>query len=225
MNRSELHSAFPDFGPELQEALLQAGISRTIPRNTVIYEEGFPCEMVPFLIKGQVRVYKIAETGREITLYRVQSGQTCVLSSSCGLSGTNYPAIAEAEEEVELLAVPVREYTRLTSHYPELQRFVNRTLSERLAELMLVVEEVAFRRVDLRLAEHLVESCSTSDEDHLTITHAQLAVELGTAREVVSRILKDFERQGMVRLGRGEIFVTDTAGLARYRDTLDGRRT
>jgi CRP/FNR family transcriptional regulator len=220
VDSAQLEALFPAFSTPLRDAMLAAGISRSIPANTVIYEEGHPCDVVPFILRGQVRVYKIGESGREITLYRVSLGQTCVLSSSCGMSGTNYPAIAEAEEDVELLAIPVREFNRLAQKFPELQAFVNRTLSERLAELMLVVEEVAFRRVDLRLAEFLAQASQADGEQSLSRTHAQLAVELGTAREVVSRILKDFERHGYVQLGRGRIDVTNRDALIHYRDAI-----
>lgn len=220
MDSAQLEALFPEFSAPLREAMLSAGIARRIPANTVIYEEGHPCDVVPFILQGQVRVYKIGETGREITLYRVSLGQTCVLSSSCGMSGTNYPAIAEAEEDVALLAIPVREFNRMARKFPELQDFVNRALAERLAELMLVVEEVAFRRVDLRLAEFLAQASQADGEHSLSRTHAQLAVELGTAREVVSRILKDFERHGYVQLGRGRIDVIDRDALIHYRDAI-----
>ena len=220
MDSAQLETLFPEFSAPLREAMLAAGLPRRISANTVIYEEGRPCDMVPFILQGQVRVYKIGESGREITLYRVSLGQTCVLSSSCGMSGANYPAIAEAEDDVELLAVPVRDLNRMGRKFPELHAVVNRTLSERLAELMLVVEEVAFRRVDLRLAEFLARASQAAGAHSLSRTHAQLAVELGTAREVVSRILKDFERHGYVQLGRGRIEVTDRNALIHYRDAI-----
>ncbi|MBI3993966.1 MAG: Crp/Fnr family transcriptional regulator [Candidatus Lambdaproteobacteria bacterium] len=220
MDGMEIKRIFPAFSRKLCDELARGASLREAPRGTVLYEQGLPCEMVPLILQGQVRVYKIGETGREITLYRVQPGETCVLSSSCGLSGTDYPAIAEAEENVRLIMVPVQEFGRLSLIHPELQGFMTQMLSQRLSELMLVVEEVAFRRVDLRLAELMLHATASPAESSIERTHAQLAVELGSAREVVSRILKDFEHHGFLELGRGHIRIVDRNALQTYKDAI-----
>jgi CRP/FNR family transcriptional regulator, anaerobic regulatory protein len=199
----------------LRHVLEGVGEHRRYAKGTVLYEEGFPCPLVPLILSGVVRVYKMSETGREITLYRVEPGQMCVLSSTCALAGQDakLPAVAVAETDVELLAVPAHVFRRLLGEQPELQGFLNRMLTERLAEMMMVVDEVAFGRVDLRLAELLLRSAGESGAGTVSATHAQLAMELGSAREVVSRLLKDFERRGLVKLGRARIEVIDRAGL------------
>jgi len=208
---------FPDVTDALRQVLKGAGEFRSFPKGTVLYEEGFPCPLVPLILSGTVRVYKMGETGREITLYRVEPGQMCVLSSTCALAGQDakLPAVAVAETDVAMLAVPSHVFRRLLREQPELQGFINRMLTERLAEMMMVVDEVAFGRVDLRLAELLLRSAGGAGGT-INSTHAQLAMELGSAREVISRLLKELERQGLVRLGRGRIEVADPTGLRRY---------
>lgn len=215
---------FPFLTGELGERFARHATRRVLPRGAVVYEQGFPCELVPFIVAGVVRVFKLGENGREVTLFRVYPGQTCILSTSCGVSGASYPAIAEAEADVEMWTVPVRLFRQWMQAYPALQAFVSGMLSDRLADMMLVVEEVAFRRVDLRLAEWLLRASEPPASPVLEATHAHIAVELGSAREVISRILKDFERHGYVRLGRGRVEVADREALAAFRDGLQGRR-
>lgn len=202
----------------LQPKLEAHGHHRTIPKGTVLYEEGFPCPLVPLVLSGKVRVFKLGESGREITLYRVESGQICVLSSSCAATGqeARLPAVAVAESDVELLALPVHVFKRLLVELPELQNYINTMLTGRLSEMMGVVDGVAFGRVDQRLAEMLLAEARRRPDGVVESTHAALAVELGSAREVVSRILKDFERQGLVSLGRRRITVTDPRALKAF---------
>lgn len=206
---ADLTRLFPHLDAALRERIVAVAERRSYPEGTVFYEEGFPCPFVPFVLSGVVRVFKIGETGREITLYRVEAGQVCILSTSCALAGneSNLPAVAVAESRVEMLVLPVHVFRQLLADSTSLQAFVNRTLADRLSEMMMVVDEVAFGRVDLRLAERLVRAIRNASEATVNTTHQQLAIELGSAREVVSRILKDFERKGLVRLGRGRIEV------------------
>ena len=207
---------FPVISGGLGQQIMATAELRTAPTGTVLYEEGFPCPMVPFVLKGVIRVYKLGETGREITLYRVEAGEICILSSTCAVSNTSspIPAVAVVESDVEMLAVPTHVFRKLLNEHFELQQFINRTLADRLAEMMMVVDEVAFGRVDLRLAERLARAAHKTPDPTITTTHQELAVELGSAREVVSRILKDFERKGLVRLGRGRIEVLAPETLA-----------
>jgi CRP/FNR family transcriptional regulator len=211
-----------EFDKTLLAVLEGVGERRHFAKGTVLYEEGFPCPLVPLILSGTVRVYKMGETGREITLYRVSPGEMCILSSTCALTGQDarLPAVAVAETEVDLLAVPSHIFRRLLRERPELQGILNRVLTERLAEMMMVVDEVAFGRVDLRLAELLVRSAK---EGAINATHAQIAMELGSAREVVSRLLKELERRGLVRLGRARIDVLDAPGLRRLIEAKGGQ--
>ena len=185
-----------------------------------LYEEGFPCPFVPFLVSGGLRVFKIAESGREITLYRVHPGQVCILSVLCSMRERQYAVIAESELRSTLYVVPGGEFRRLVRRHGELQEFVLGVLSDRLTEIVSLVDDVAFRRVDLRLAERLLRETQPPAEPTVTITHARLATDLGTSREVVSRKLKDLERAGVVRMGRGQVQLLDRPALESVRRGL-----
>jgi CRP/FNR family transcriptional regulator len=224
ITEEDVTRVFPVFTGELAEMFARHAVRRAVSKGTIIYEQGHPCESIPFIVSGVVRVYKIGESGREMTLFRVGSGQTCILSTSCGVTGAVYPAIAVAEEDLLLFAVPATQFRKWVLRYPALHEFMCALLAGRLAETMLVVEEVAFRRVDLRLAEWLLRESAPPRPPILNATHAQIAVELGSAREVISRILKDFEHHGYVALGRGQIEVTGRKGLRAYRAVLAHER-
>lgn len=186
------------------KGLLTAGRRQLIPAGKQIYHEGDACSAIAFILAGDVRVYKIGQTGREITLYEIGPGETCILNASCILAGQNYPAHAVTTSDADLLLVPSAEFRRLVSDHETMREFVFTLLSRRLSGVMELVEEVAFGRMDERLAEYLVER---SADNRLETTHQKIANDLGTSREVVSRLLKDLERKGKVRLSRNEIIL------------------
>ena len=216
----DISKLFPMLQGELRKEFDRAAEPMEFHKGEQLYEQGFPCPFVPFIYSGTVRVFKIGESGREITLYRVRPGQVCILSSTCSVSNKQYPAIAEAEEDTVVYVVAGDDFRRMLKHYPVLHEMVFNIMSERLVEMMMVVEEVAFWRVDLRLANHLLHETEESGRATMDTTHAQLAVELGSAREVISRILKDFERKGLVRLVRGQVEVMHRNELEEFRNML-----
>jgi CRP/FNR family transcriptional regulator len=205
MNTHEFIQTFPAFrsSPEtMLKDLLTAGRRQLIPAGRQIYHEGDACSAIAFVLAGGIRVYKLGQTGREITLYEIGPGETCILNASCILTDQNYPAHAVTAEETDLLLVPSAEFRRLVSDHETMRGFVFTLLSRRLSGVMELVEEVAFGRMDERLAEYLV---ARSADNRLETTHQKIANDLGTSREVVSRLLKDLERKGKVRLSRNEI--------------------
>lgn len=183
----------------------------TIHPGKIIFQEGEPCEVIAFLLKGIIRVSKFGKNGKEVYLYRVKEGETCILMISSTLSGIGYPATATVEEEVEALLLPVPVFKKWLAENVKLQQFIYRTLSERLVSVMTLVEEIVFHRMDERVAELILEK--GQERNILSITHDTIAMELGTAREVVSRIMKDFQRKGWVQLSRGKIEIVDRNGL------------
>jgi len=207
-----LSNAFPDLTG------LPAGILNEletikpmkVPAGTVLFRDGDMCQGYVFVLNGSVRVQKMDPEGREIVLYRVEDGQTCMLTTSCLLGGRAYPAEGVAEEETELALLAPNRLDALLAD-AAFRRFVLSMISERVADLMTLIEDVAFGRMDVRLARRLLELDNGNGKLHLT--HQQLATELGTAREVVSRILKDFERRGLVDLRRGSVLLPQTKGL------------
>lgn len=165
-------------------------------------------------LAGCVRVRLLADSGHEVELYRVERGQTCILTTSCLLAGAAYSAEGIVEQEVAALSIPRPAFEALTAESPVFRRFVFQAFGQRLADLMLLVNEIAFRRVDRRIAQWLDRSAGPGGA--LPVTHQRIADELGTAREVVSRQLKEFERRGWLRLGRGSIEIGDRAALAAF---------
>jgi CRP/FNR family transcriptional regulator, anaerobic regulatory protein len=187
--------------------------ARTVsaPPGAVLFRHGDRCQQYMLVLDGSVRVQKASESGREIVLYRVESGEACVLTTSCLLSRESYPAEGVAETAVRAIAIPVQYFQEGLASSAAFRAFVFASYGRRIAELIALVEEVAFGRVDVRLAQRLREHGARAGS--LAHTHQELACELGTAREVVSRQLKEFERRGWVRLHRGRIDILDLAAL------------
>jgi CRP/FNR family transcriptional regulator len=187
---------------QLVAHILSKAMLRSFPAGMLIYSEGDACSAIAFILSGEIRVYKATEGGREITLYEIGSGETCILNASCVLAHTPYPANAVAAKEGSMVLVPADEFRRLMETSEEVRHFLFEIMSRRLATVMALVEEVAFGRMDIRLMEYLSEK---AEHGIVRSTHQKIAGDLGTSREVVSRLLKDLERKGTVALSRGEI--------------------
>jgi CRP/FNR family transcriptional regulator len=183
-----------------------------IPAGTIIFSEGDECNIFAVLANGTVRVFKIGETGREITLYRFGRGESCILTTSCVLSARQFPAIAIVEKDTTAFVIDQITFRDWINRYSEWRDYVFQLLSQRLATVMAIVDEIAFRRVDVRLAEFLLRHAA-GKPPILYATHQHIAAELGTSREVVSRILADFSDDGLIRSGRGQIIVLDRERL------------
>jgi CRP/FNR family transcriptional regulator len=198
-------------GPGLLRELQQAASFTRIPAGHDVFVEGDRVDAIALLISGVVRVYKIGETGREITLYRFGNGESCILTANAILSQQNFPAVVTVEKIAEAVMIPADTFRDWVRRYDLWREFVFELLSQRLASVMAIVEEVAFRRMDARLAAFLTERARSSSLLH--ITHQEIAAELGSSREVISRILEDFSAQGLLRSTRGAIEVLDLPAL------------
>jgi CRP/FNR family transcriptional regulator len=194
----------------LREFQQKASFAR-IPRGRDVFIEGDQVDAIALLISGVVRVYKIGETGREITLYRFGNGESCILTANAILSRKSFPAVATVEKEAEAVMIPADTFRDWVRRYDLWREFVFELLSQRLSSVMAIVEEVAFRRMDGRVASLLLERGLRSDS--IRITHQEIAAELGSSREVVSRILEDFSAQGLIEPARGTIKILDKKGL------------
>jgi len=202
-----LKKANPDFIREFQHA----AFFMRIPKGRDVFIEGDRVDAIALLISGVVRVYKIGETGREITLYRFGNGESCILTANAILSQANFPAVATVERETEAVMVPAVTFRDWVKRSDLWREFVFDLLSQRLSTVMALVDEVAFRRMDVRLAGLLAERTRLSGL--IRITHQEIAAELGSSREVISRLLEDFAEQGILRSSRGEIEVLDKEAL------------
>ena len=177
-----------------------------IPAGHDVFVDG-----IALLLSGVVRVYKIGETGREITLYRFGLGQSCILSANAILSDKSFPAIATVEEDAEAVMIPADVFRRWVNKYELWREFVFDLLSDRLSTVMAVVDEVVFKRMDRRVAAFLLNQARV--QNPMRVTHQEIAAELGSSREVISRILEDFSREELINSGRGTIEVLDLEGL------------
>lgn len=182
-----------------------------IPAGQDVFAEGDRADALALLISGVVRVYKIGETGREITLYRFGVGESCILTANAILSQETFPAIATVEQDAEAVIIFAEDFQAWVNQFELWRGFFFDLLAQRLASMLVVVEEVAFRRVDARVAALLRERAQV--ENPVRITHQEIAAELGSSREVISRILADFAGEGLARTLRGAVEILDSKGL------------
>lgn len=179
------------------------------PAGTVMIEQGRKCRGAALVLSGVIRVYKISEEGREITLYRVGCGETCILAVSCLLGGVDYPVIAEVEDDAEVAMLPIGALREAMLKSEPWQRFLFASMARAMMDVLNVLDEVAFRSMDVRIASRLLQC----DRNRIEATHEQLAADLGTAREVVSRLLKELENRKIVQLGRGAVTILNRKAL------------
>lgn len=198
--------------PEDVSTWLQANSTIvSLPAGSRIYGPGKAPDSYLLLLDGAVRVQQVSEGGREIVLYRVSAGESCALTTACLMGYEDYLAEAVAETDVRAVAIARAAFDSLIARSPEFRRFVFTAFSARVTDLFRVIEEVAFARIDLRLAGKLLEL--SHGTDHVTATQQQLAAELGSAREVVGRMLSEFQRRGWVSSQRGNITIANRAAL------------
>ncbi len=188
-----------------------------LPANTVVMRPGDPCTNFLMVMRGRVRIYRFDENGREIALYRVGAGEICVMTLGNLADGLDYSAEAKTEEEVSVLAIPLPYFQRAMAESEAFRNLILSELTRRLTEVMRLVEQVAFQKLDLRLACMLGQLSGQHNTQCLQITHLDVARELGTSREVASRLLKEFERRGCIRLQRGRIEILSPDALARLK--------
>jgi CRP/FNR family transcriptional regulator len=211
--------AFPALAhlPPAERARLEASTSVVdLPAGSRIFGPGRAPEGFLLLIEGTVKVSQVSETGREIVLYRVRAGETCALTTACLLGYEDYEADGVAETAVRAVVVPRRVFDDLIASSREFRQFVFTAFSRRVTQLFRVIEQVAFAPFEVRLAQRLLQLADA--EGRIAATHQDLANELGSAREVVSRKLTEFQGRGIVRVLRGSVEIADRPALTRIAD-------
>ncbi|MDR2206711.1 MAG: Crp/Fnr family transcriptional regulator [Flavobacteriaceae bacterium] len=191
--------------PELIEKLQQYGIQKNYDAGSVILNENSHIRSIPIVMKGTLKVIRTEEDGREILLYYVKTGESCIMSFLGGLHHETSKVKAEVEEDAEILFLPTDKVSLFIKEYPEWLDYIFRLYHKRFEELLEIVNAIAFKKVDERLLNLLQKKKELTGNKVLNITHEQLANELGTARVVVSRLLKQLEEDGMLKLGRNKI--------------------
>ena len=212
--RRRLLERFPLFSeapPALLDELVGSAQEIRAPAGSLLFDERQPCAGFPLVLEGEIRVTKAAPSGRGILLYRVGPGEGCILSGGCLLGDSSYAATGVADTDVRLLRIPPAVFQKLMLQSEPFRRFVFGMYGERLAEVMQLVEAVAFQRLDARLAQLLVRRGPV-----VQATHQSLADELGSVREIVSRLLRSFEERGWVRLERERVTLLDLKALSAH---------
>ncbi len=201
--------------PKLLDQVRADGQEIRMPPRSLLFRLGDPCEGFGFVIDGSVKVSISSESGREMVLYRVKPGESCTVTVSCLVNNRPYPAEGMAEDALEAVSIPGALFNDLVERSPVFRRFVLEIFGTRVNHLMELVNEIAFNKLDQRLASRLLELGPV-----VTKTHQEMAGELGTSREMVSRLLENFADQGMVTLGRKRIEIEDPSVFERL---LGGR--
>ena len=191
--------------PELVEKLQQYSVAKTYAAGEVILNENSHIRAIPIVTKGTLKVIRTEEDGREILLYYIQAGESCIMSFLGGLHNETSKVKAEVEEDAEILFLPVEKVSLFIKEHPEWLDYIFRLYHKRFEELLDMVNAIAFKKVDKRMLDLLNKKAALTGNNTLSITHEQLANELGSARVVVSRLLKQLEEIGKVKLGRNKI--------------------
>lgn len=201
----------PPMSAGLRASLMDRGRRVAFQTGDVVFTTGEKASDLLILLSGTLRIEQLGASGREIVLYRVQGGESCILTAACLLSDDAYSATGVAETDLDAMMMPRVAFDALMASSAEFRGMIFQAYSQRITDLLQVVEEVAFRRIDLRLAGRLLSLAG--DGDRIVATQSQIATELGTVREVISRQFQEFQRRGWIEVGRGVVTLRDPAAL------------
>ena len=198
-----------------QQALLMDSVTeRTIEKGETVHNGAVSCTGVLLIRSGRLRSYILSEDGREVTLYRLFDRDMCLLSASCMLRSIAFEIVVEAEEQTDLWVIPPETYRAIMEESAPLANYTNEIMASHFSDVMWLVEQILWKSLDKRLAEFLLEEQAICGDTTLKITHEIIGNHLGTAREVITRMLRYFQSEGLVRLTRGTVELTDLPGLA-----------
>ncbi|MBK8846165.1 MAG: Crp/Fnr family transcriptional regulator [Bacteroidetes bacterium] len=192
---------------ELRSRLVSYGISKTYEEGDIIVNENAYIRAIPIVLRGVIRVTQADDENHEILLYYILPGESCIMSFLGGMHHETSKIKAIADEPTEILLIPIEKVSKLIAEFPEWLDYIFRLYHKRFEELLEVVNSIAFKKLDQRLHETLVRKSEINNRQPIQLTHEQLASELGTARVVVSRLLKQMETEGLIQLGRNKITV------------------
>jgi CRP/FNR family transcriptional regulator len=191
--------------PELKAKLSELGFQKTFEENEVILRESSYIKAIPIVLQGSLRVMRTEEDGRELLLYYIKAGESCIMSFLGGIHDDTSKINAVAEEKTELLLIPMDKISLLVKDFPEWLDYIFKLYHKRFEELLEVVDAIAFKKLDERILDFVKNKAKLTNSNVINLTHEQIANELGSARVVVSRLLKQLESEGVVELGRNKI--------------------
>ena len=204
--------------PAQQERLASSAVSRSAPKGTVVHNGNLECTGLLLVRSGQLRAYILSDEGREITIYRLFEMDLCMLSAFCIFRSIQFEITIEAEKDSELWIVPPFVYKQVMEESAPLANYTTEIMATRLSDVMWLMEQVMWRSFDKRLAAFLLEEARLEGSNTLKITHEIIGNHMGSPREVVTRMLRYFQSEGMVRLARGTVELTDPDGLEALQD-------
>jgi CRP/FNR family transcriptional regulator len=209
---SRLVSFFKDSPQEVDDEFNNHHLLKKIPKGQFVAMEGEECKYLPIIKAGIVRVYKLSPTGNEITLYRIKPGESCILTISCLLTNKSFPAVAFTETDTEIILIDAKSVKNWVNKYSIWRDFIFNYMSNIIFKVLSLLESSTFNRTESRVIHFLIQK-SEEEGGELKYTHQKIASEIGTSREVVSRILKDFEAQQIIKLSRGSLSILNKEAL------------
>lgn len=212
----DISSYFPIWNkltPQQQQLVQDTLIRRQVPKGTVVHDGSADCSGLMLIRSGQLRVYMLSDEGREITLYRLFDMDICLFSASCVMQSVQFDVMIEAEKDSELYIIPPHIFQRLKNESAVMANYSNDLMASRFSEVMWLMEQIMWKSFDKRLAAFLLEEAALEESPQLKITHETIGNHLGNPREVVTRMLRYFQSEGMVNLSRGTVEITDEKKL------------
>jgi len=201
-----------------QEQILGSLLERRVSKGTVIHNGSMDCTGLLLVKSGQLRAYILSDEGREITIYRLFERDMCLFSASCMMRSIQFDVTIQAEKDTELWVIPPEIYQSIMEESAPISNYTNELMATRFSDVMWLMEQIMWKSLDKRVAAFLLEESAIEETNQLKITHEVIANHLGSHREVITRMLRYFQNEGMVRLSRGTIEITDTEKLEELRD-------
>ncbi len=223
MSLSEYLPVWNKLTPAQQELLRVSAVEKNVKKGTVIHNGNLDCIGLLLIHAGQLRAYILSDEGREITVYRLFPRDLCLFSASCIMRSIQFEIVIEAEKDTSYLLIPPYVYKNIMEESAPLANFTNEVMATRFSDVMWLMEQVMWRSFDKRLAGFLLEEAALEDTNQLKITHETIGNHLGNPREVVTRMLKYFQNEGMVRLSRGTVEIVDEERLRDLTEELKSR--
>ena len=218
MSIAQFFPVFSQLTPQQQQMVLDYTAIRTVPAGTVVHNGAVECTGFLLVRSGQLRAYTLSEEGREVTIYRLFDHDCCLFSAACIMSSLQFEVIIETEKDSEIFIIPPSVYQKLMNESLPVSKYTNDLMASRFSEVMWLMEQIMWKSFDKRLAAFLVEESGIEGTTLLKVTHEKIANHMGTAREVVTRMLRYFQGEGLVKLSRGTIEITDEPGLRALQD-------
>ena len=218
MNFQDYFPIWDRLTPQQQRRLLDASVFQTVKRGAMLHNGSMDCAGLLLVRAGQLRAYILSDEGREITIYRLFDRDMCLFSASCMIRSIQFDITIQAEKDTQLWVISAEVYGSLMAESTSVSNYTNELMASRFSEVMWLMEQIMWKSMDKRIAAFLLQEASIEETDTLEITHEAIANHLGSHREVITRMLRYFQGEGLVKLSRGRVTILDKAELEALRD-------